>query len=83
VIRSSDVYPACGPVHEREALPSDTFGTLLRDKDPKEDPSAGAGKPRGSTRLVLARHRLASEADNLEVGDVGHLRTVGGLEEGP
>src|SRR6201992_1544692 len=28
--------------------------------------------------LVSARQRLASEADNLEAEDVGHLRTVGG-----
>jgi hypothetical protein len=36
-----------------------------------------------STQLALPRQRLASEADNLEAGDVGHLRTVGGLEEDP
>ena len=35
-------------------------------------------RPWGGTRPALARQRLASEADNLEAGDVGHLRTVGG-----
>jgi hypothetical protein len=59
------------------ALP-DTFGALVRDKDPKEDPYHG-----GSTRLVLARQRLASEAANLEAGGVGDLGTVGRPEEDP
>jgi hypothetical protein len=36
-----------------------------------------------STLLALPRQRLASEAAKSEVGDVGHLRTVGGPEEGP
>jgi hypothetical protein len=40
-------------------------------------------KPWRGTRLVLARQRLASEADKSEAGDVGHLRTVGRPDEGP
>ena len=30
-----------------------------------------------ATSLAVPRRRLASEADNLEAGDVGHLGTVG------
>jgi hypothetical protein len=37
----------------------------------------------GGTRLALARQRRTSEADNLEVGDVGRLGTVGRPEEAP
>jgi hypothetical protein len=44
---------------------------------------AGAGKPWGSTRLVLARQRRASEADILDAQDVGYLKTVGRPEEDP
>jgi hypothetical protein len=39
----------------------------------------GAGKPWGSTRLVLARHRWRSEARFLlETGTASNLGTVGG-----
>jgi hypothetical protein len=43
----------------------------------------GAGKPWGSTLLVLARHRCCSEARFLEAGSASILRTVGWLGRGP